>query len=523
LLKQLKIKACAIVCFNKHFIFEANIKYILMKRILIYVFLTCSMYFHAFGQDNVAMKYAGMISKEKLFNHISILAADSLEGRSIGERGHQIASEYIKGQYLQSGLICPSDDSHFQPFKVVKSYWDEMYIRQGNKKYRNLKDGIIYLGEQALPNEKSYKLHFIGNAIHENLMDDYSMVYYNTPYWVSLRRKFSENTNNSFSLIIDHTHANDFDSVAYRMQKSFNTARYNFPVKNAKVKENTVSAFVVSENLAAELFNLKPSRIRRIGAHTGSGVKRFRGFEPVELHVKAERRYDTLVIDNVLGYIEGTDKKDEVLVISAHYDHLGVEGDQIYNGADDNASGVAALLEISRVFDEARKAGVGPRRSILFIAFTGEERGLFGSRYYVENPVKPLKNTIANLNIDMIGRVDEKNADNPEYIYLIGSDKISMDLHNLSESANQTYTQLELDYTFNADDDPNRFYYRSDHYNFAKNNIPVIFYFNGAHEDYHEPTDTIDKIDFDILKKRTHLIFHTAWKLANNEYRPEVP
>jgi Zn-dependent M28 family amino/carboxypeptidase len=148
---------------------------------------------------------------------------------------------------------------------------------------------------------------------------------------------------------------------------------------------------------------------------------------------------------------------------------------------------------------------------------TGEEKGLLGSSYYVNNPVLPLEKTITNLNIDMIGRIDEAHESNPEYVYLIGSDKLSKGLHNVSERVNSTYTKLELDYKFNDENDPNRYYYRSDHYNFAKNNIPVIFYFNGTHADYHKATDTIDKIEFELLEKRARLVFHTAWEVANRE------
>ena len=137
-------------------------------------------------------------------------------------------------------------------------------------------------------------------------------------------------------------------------------------------------------------------------------------------------------------------------------------------------------------------------------------------------PVFPLANTVADLNIDMIGRVDAAHAENKEYVYLIGSDKLSTDLHNLSERINQKYIHLNLDYTYNDDNDPNRFYYRSDHYNFAKNNIPIIFYFNGVHEDYHKTTDTPDKIDYNLLEKRAQLVFATAWEVANSEYKPMV-
>lgn len=226
--------------------------------------------------------------------------------------------------------------------------------------------------------------------------------------------------------------------------------------------------------------------------------------------------------ENVWAYIEGTEKPEEVLVISAHYDHVGMKNGEIYNGADDDGSGTVALLEIAQAFMQAKKDGYGPKRSILFLHVTGEEYGLHGSRYYSENPLFPLANTIADLNIDMIGRRDADHKDDGNYVYVIGSDRLSSELHTINEEANAKYTKLDLDYKFNDRNDPNRFYFRSDHYNFAKKGIPIIFYFNGVHDDYHQPGDTPDKIEYDLLEKRTQLAFVTAWELANRENRPVV-
>lgn len=223
--------------------------------------------------------------------------------------------------------------------------------------------------------------------------------------------------------------------------------------------------------------------------------------------------------ENVLAYVKGKEKPDEVIILSAHLDHLGVKDGYIYYGADDNGSGTAALLQIAQAFKLAEFDGYRPKRSILFLHVTAEENGLYGSRYYIKNPVFKLENTVCDLNIDMIGRVDPLHKDNKNYIYLIGSDRLSSELHFISEKVNETYFNLDFDYTLNGENDRNRFYYRSDHYNFAKNNIPVIFYFNGAHEDYHLPTDTPDKIDFELLALRSKLIFATAWQLANQDKR----
>ena len=234
---------------------------------------------------------------------------------------------------------------------------------------------------------------------------------------------------------------------------------------------------------------------------------------------KRKRKTPLKDSENVVAFIKGIEKPDEIVVISAHLDHVGIKNGEIYNGADDDGSGTVALLEIAEAFQMAAKAGKGPKRSVLFLHVTGEEKGLLGSKYYTENPLFPLANTICDLNIDMVGRIDDRHKADPNYVYLIGSDKLSTELHNLSEEMNKKYTNIKLDYKYNGENDPNRFYYRSDHYNFAKHNIPIIFYFNGTHEDYHRPGDTPDKINYELLENRTRLVFHTAWEVANREAR----
>ncbi|MDQ2656168.1 MAG: M28 family peptidase, partial [Bacteroidota bacterium] len=227
--------------------------------------------------------------------------------------------------------------------------------------------------------------------------------------------------------------------------------------------------------------------------------------------------------ENVLGFLEGTDKKEEVLVVTSHYDHIGKkrwgEGDLINNGADDDGSGTVAVMQMATAFMEASKDGNGPRRSILFMTVAGEENGLLGSEYYTKNPVYPLANTVVNLNIDMIGRRDENHRTSPPYVYVIGADKLSSQLNELSESINRKYTKLVFDYTYNDENHPARLYYRSDHWNFARNNIPIIFYFDGIHEDYHLPSDEVDKIEFDLLTIRSQCVFYTAWEIANRSAR----
>lgn len=222
--------------------------------------------------------------------------------------------------------------------------------------------------------------------------------------------------------------------------------------------------------------------------------------------------------ENILAFIEGSEKPEEIVVISGHYDHVGTRNGIVYNGADDDGSGTVAVMEIAKAFQSAKKAGHGPKRSILFLHVTGEEHGLFGSEFYTDNPVFPLANTVADLNIDMIGRDDPENR-GKQYVYVIGSEMLSSQLKVINEAANKRTNNLELNYKYDDPADPQRLYYRSDHYNFAKNNIPVAFFFDGIHEDYHKPTDDVEKIDYPLLQKRTQLVFATAWELANRKER----
>lgn len=226
--------------------------------------------------------------------------------------------------------------------------------------------------------------------------------------------------------------------------------------------------------------------------------------------------------ENIWAFIEGSEKPNEIVVISAHYDHVGVQGGEIYNGADDDGSGTVALMEIAQAFQLAKNEGHGPKRSVLIFHATGEEHGLYGSQYYSENPLFPFANTITDVNIDMIGRRDEFHPNTNDYVYLIGSDYLSSDLYAICENVNAKYINTTLDYKFNDKTDPNRYYYRSDHYNFAKHGIPSVFLFNGVHEDYHKKTDEVSKIEFDALTKRTKLGFAIAWELANRPNRPVV-
>ena len=247
----------------------------------------------------------------------------------------------------------------------------------------------------------------------------------------------------------------------------------------------------------------------------GSAPPTYKRHELAPLPVTAKDSNRVLLGHNLAGLLIGTDLKQEVVVLSAHYDHLGRSGSQIFHGADDNASGTATVLGVAAVFDSLARQGVRPRRSILFVLFSGEEGGLLGSQYFVYNSPIPLNQFVCDLNVDMVGRVDYFHRKKPDYCYLI-TDKLGRELQTTAETANQQSVNLALNQGgYDTKNDPEQHFYRSDQYNFAKLGLPVLFFTSGQHPDYHRPSDTADRIVYDVLQKRATLVFQTAWRVAN--------
>jgi hypothetical protein len=252
-----------------------------------------------------------------------------------------------------------------------------------------------------------------------------------------------------------------------------------------------------------------------------------------QLSLTIKTKVETLATQNVVAVFEGSDPvlKDEYVALGAHYDHVGiglpVNGDAIYNGADDDGSGTTALLTMAEAL---AKAPTRPKRSVLFVWHAGEEKGLWGSRYFTENPTIPLAKIVTQLNIDMIGRskkegdtnVRNANLSGPNEVYVIGSKMMSTELGELTEAVNKDYLNIAFNYRYDDPTDPNRFFFRSDHYNYAKKGIPIVFFFDGEHEDYHRPGDEVQKIDFQKMEKVTRTVYMLLWEVANRATRPKV-
>ncbi len=477
---------------------------------------------------------AETITEEELKEHLYIYASDEYEGRETGTEGQKKAIAYLKTAYEKLGISAAKDNGdYFQkvPLEISKipsgkitindvEYSLGEHILSFSKAIDTL-NGFVYAG---------YGIEDENYSDYQNIdvSDQYVLIKAGEPiasdsnYVISGTQEKSvwSNVSESLSKRIKIAKDKGAKGIFYFDENNFSRFKSRFDYRKSadsgsmsiQTDEKQVfTTFYIDNSLAIALFSTinEDSTAKEMSAKIVIDVK------SSDNEVNSE---------NVVAVLKGSEKPDEYVVISSHLDHIGVTAEgEINNGADDDGSGTVALLEIAEAFKVAAESGNTPKRSIVFLHVTGEEKGLLGSQYYTDyDPIFPLAQTVANLNIDMIGRIDPKREGDRNYIYLIGSDKLSTELHEISEAVNEKFMKIELDYTYNDENDPNRFYYRSDHYNFAKNNIPIIFYFNGTHEDYHRPGDTPDKINYDLLQNRSRLVFHTAWEVANRQERVVV-
>lgn len=525
-----------------------------MKKLLLFSLLVCTLsaqaqYDRSTEVDRAA-QLAQTITVEDLTRHLTILADDEMQGRETGQPGQKLAADYLADIFAAYGLpTIGADNSYFQPISFIAERWDNIEFSINGETQRHLWDYY------ALPSQNanrslitSDEVIFVGYGIDDEAYSDYANAPdLNGKTILILSGEPMDRKGNSH--VTGTPMLSDWSTM---IEKKLRAAKAQgvatVLILDTEFKDNLGQARKIAldsrmhmgwsenptENYSNGLYISSQTARRILGSNYKDVVKARKRIArkgksrtvriPADLQITQEKNVRELLGENVLGFVEGNDPelKDEIVIVTAHYDHIGFRGTDIYNGADDNGSGTSTVLEVCQAFVEAQRKGWGPRRSVLFMLVSGEEKGLLGSEYYVKNPIFPLEKTVANINVDMVGRVDEKHADDPNYIYVIGSDRLSTELHAINEQVNDQYTQLELDYTYNAEDDPNRYYYRSDHYNFAERGIPAVFYFNGTHEDYHRPSDTVDKINFEKMALIGQLVFHTAWELANRDERIQV-
>jgi len=497
-----------------------------MRITLLFLLLSLN----TFGQATMNFDYASELSPDSIKTYLYVLSSDSLEGRETGRSGQKKAAQYLVGKYKEWNI----------PVQVQKH---SLNIRNNSGKNLTINDNNVifykdffYVGQQEDTLVTFHSILVAGFGISNENYDDFKgktvvgenlLVSWKIPVW---KKKFKHEDRRP-------KQANSLSEFIFKLCKKKPAAIFivvdsipstiheieNDPRLTDQLRNSAIPVIFINQNIAEKF--LPGTKMREM--YSDYLVKLESKGKPKPLFMSAEgslkmvSKTESMIGENVIALIEGNSKKDEYIVVSSHYDHLGIRDSSIYFGADDNGSGTSAVLEMARIFQKAKNEGNGPKRSMIFLNVSGEEKGLLGSAFYVKHPFVPLKNTVANLNIDMIGRTDNKHDSLKikDYIYVIGADRLSNELSEINKKANSDFTKLELDYTYDNSSDPNKYYQRSDHYNFAKNNVPIIFYFNGAHDDYHKPTDTPDKIDFPLIKKRAQLVFLTAWELVNRSER----
>jgi hypothetical protein len=496
-----------------------------------------------------AQDLAAIITAEGLKKHLYILASDEYEGRETGTTGQRKAAGYISSYFYELGLPAIGEsNTYYQQIAYTAENWDQINLAVNKKGFRHLWDYVSFPATNADADTREFsEVVFLGYGIDDNRYSDYKdvdvkgkivLAYMGEPmredsvYWITgsrqmtewsadwrLKLKAARKWGAAGILLID----GQIQQTIGEQRRKLLSPGFRIGRGEEPEKHYANNAFI-SPGIAQEIMGKRLKKVVKARDRISATGKPQSVVLKTNLVLTQDKRTRQIIGENVLGYIEGSDPKlkDELIIVTAHFDHLGKKGKDIYRGADDNASGTSTVMEIARALAQAKEQGHGPRRSVLCMLVSGEEKGLLGSKYYVENPIFPLENTVANVNVDMIGRTDEKYADNPRYIYVIGSDRLSSELHEINERMNEQYVNIALDYTYNDPNDPNRYYERSDHYNFAERGIPAIFYFSGEHEDYHQPTDTADKILFDKMEEVGRLIFHVTWELANREGRIEV-
>lgn len=468
--------------------------------------------------------FATTITPDDLKKHLYIVAGKEMQGRETATEGQRKAAAYIEDQFKTLGLQ-PGNNGNFQlGFPVFQDSLIDASIEVNGKHFDSNKDFFINLSIANTSTILSSEVVFVGYGINDSTHNDYKDINVQGKIVLAMQIQPTSGGTSSSS----HFRTSLF-SIAREAQK--NGAAAVLLVQNTVMRRGApyvkgplytegfkksiaLNSYMISEEIAKAI----------MGSDFDAAKESMKNGNPQSKIYSANVKLDykksinELASTNVIGFLEGSDKKDEYVFITAHYDHLGKRGDSvIYYGADDDGSGTVSVLELAEAFTKAKAAGKGPRRSIVFMTVSGEEKGLWGSEYYSDHPVYPLEKTTVDLNIDMIGRTDPKRTkgDSSNYVYVVGDDKLSSDLRPISEAMNKKYTKLELDYKYNAPKDPERIYYRSDHYNFARKGVPIIFYFNGTHKDYHQPSDTPDKIDYKQMAKRAQLVFYTAWEMAN--------
>ena len=494
------------------------------------------------------------VTAAQLKEHLTFIASDELEGRDTPSRGLDIAAMYI-AQHLRAFGIKPAGDEG--------TYFQKVPLRRGRVDIENTR---LNLNGQGF----SYGQDFLTSLVNANVSGAAVVFAGNgwvikskniNPYQgVEVKDKVVVVVNNLPKSItgadLKGPLGGDWMSPAYYAQTNGAKAVINFPTFSTLVNwEGTrwnqsdkgavefgdnpsaikIPVITVSPRAIASLFQGEKFSATNLfnRSMAGEAIESFDLKPTKRVNANIAVKMENIHTQNVVGILEGSDPilKNEYVAVGAHYDHVGMNPffpgeDKIWNGADDDGSGTVAVLSIA----EAMAKGPHPKRSMLFIWHAGEEKGLWGSEYFADHPTVPIGSIITELNIDMIGRYQnpgDENIQNKQLpkqgeIFLIGSRMMSTELGELSDNVNKGFLNLNFNFKYDDPNDPEQFFYRSDHFNYAKKGVPIIFYMDGSHADYHQVTDSVEKINFESMEKVARTILATGWELANRPTRPKV-
>lgn len=531
----------------------------LLIKYLITTYLTIAFTLTAYSQKDVAG--INTITSSDLESHVSFIASPLLKGRINGGEGLEIAARYLVTQAKLIGLKPVDGSSYFQPYNVIEKLIDNektiVRVIAGKKDTIKLSQPLFQLfptGPSDFTVEGDVVFAGYGIKIDKYNYNDFEGISTDGKILLVMNRAPSSEDGKKF--LFEGTPWSSFMSVQVKLstlmysrakailivsdpKSGFRAFDEQYPGISGQLNssmslggEKTMvmdfpgipKIIFIHRDIADELLKGTGYSLEELQKTIDSELKSHSfAIRDKKISITEVSRTKEKVLKNVAAYIEGRDQvlKNEIVIFSAHYDHIGEQGGMINTGADDDASGCAALLSIAEAFQSLDQK---PLRSILFLWVSGEEVGLFGSKSYVNNPLFPLQNTVADLNMDMIGRVkgvadstDETPMSGPETVFVI-TDNQSKELQNIAEEADRK-SVLNFDYSLSGKDHPLQLFQRSDHFNFVKNDIPVLFFTTGLHSDYHTPGDVIEKIDFKKMELITKTMYEIGLTIANKRNR----
>lgn len=490
-----------------------------------------------FGQKKQIQNIASTVSIERLKKNLYYLASEQLEGRVMGSHGDTLASEYVANCFKRNHLAAPykNGTSYFQTIPAYKKNLLQSELIIGNKKFQNWNGWTFAMRNTETTQLDNLPVVFVGHGIENSLYNDFTNIDVKGKAVLLLTGQPQDSTGNyllsgskqpaiisSYQNLLKEKGAvlillynNRFTADSLLQRKSSFQSVY----KTQLLPNNSLPLIMVSEDRANELLSPSHKTIKSLAQDITKTLRpqSFNVNNNVGVHIQIDITEETA--PNVIGLIKGTDSAAGCIILSAHHDHVGRDGKDIYFGAVDNASGTVAIMEIAALLNKAVKKGIRPKRSIVFASYTGEEKGLLGAYHFAANPLFPIEKTWAVLNIDMMGRVDTfysgRRADS-NYAYILVKDTLNRGLRNALFTANESLGKLNLDTYYEQPQFMQRRLLGSDQYPFYLKGVPFIRIDCGFSKDYHQPTDTPDKINYELLSNQIKLAFLTTWNIANN-------